>query len=409
MKNPRVFVVTFGLVALCFNPAFAADHLITGKVAVAKSGKLLKFVSKSKDNPGGVDFVIPAAGAGDPTQVGAISASSTRRRRAGDLTFNLDTYGWSALGGGAKGYKYKGAMPFRSTTSARSFCSSRKSSRPSARTTTRLFRSRRRSAAISASSSACRAAPPAPIIATAPSTAARTRRTKQRPSSARMHRFRRCVRTVVPTPTATVTATSDGNGHQHTDRHHHADGDEHVDSNEHAGRYRNSDGDSDADEHLDRSADEHRHQHQHGNGHAHEHADRHPDADRRLPVVARILHADAGRRRYAARRRPARLPVPGGWNNRSGCLAPVTRTASTTRSCRSPAASTLPSSACRPSTSPTSVRQTGCGVGRIDSNGGSDFTITEVGDTSSPTARATYRCQLHQRRRSNGAGRRGSR
>jgi hypothetical protein len=31
------------------------------------------------------------------------------------------------------------------------------------------------------------------------------------------------------------------------------------------------------------------------------------------------------------------------------------------------------------------VEQTGCGVGRIDSNGGSDFTITETGDTSSPT------------------------
>jgi hypothetical protein len=30
------------------------------------------------------------------------------------------------------------------------------------------------------------------------------------------------------------------------------------------------------------------------------------------------------------------------------------------------------------------VQQDGCGVGRIDSNGGSDFTITEVGDTSSP-------------------------
>src|SRR6185436_3161237 len=31
------------------------------------------------------------------------------------------------------------------------------------------------------------------------------------------------------------------------------------------------------------------------------------------------------------------------------------------------------------------VTQDGCGVGRIDSNGGSDFTISELGDTSSPT------------------------
>jgi hypothetical protein len=30
------------------------------------------------------------------------------------------------------------------------------------------------------------------------------------------------------------------------------------------------------------------------------------------------------------------------------------------------------------------VVQTGCGVGRIDSDGGSDFTITETGDTSAP-------------------------
>jgi len=31
------------------------------------------------------------------------------------------------------------------------------------------------------------------------------------------------------------------------------------------------------------------------------------------------------------------------------------------------------------------VSQTGCGIGSIDSNGGSDFTITETGDTSAPS------------------------
>jgi hypothetical protein len=31
------------------------------------------------------------------------------------------------------------------------------------------------------------------------------------------------------------------------------------------------------------------------------------------------------------------------------------------------------------------VQQTGCGIGKIDSNGGSDFTVTEVGDTSAPS------------------------
>ncbi|MGH7788621.1 MAG: hypothetical protein ACRERC_17250, partial [Candidatus Binatia bacterium] len=31
----------------------------------------------------------------------------------------------------------------------------------------------------------------------------------------------------------------------------------------------------------------------------------------------------------------------------------------------------------------TGITQTGCGVGRVDSNGGSDFTVSEIGDTSS--------------------------
>jgi hypothetical protein len=33
-----------------------------------------------------------------------------------------------------------------------------------------------------------------------------------------------------------------------------------------------------------------------------------------------------------------------------------------------------------------SVDQTGCGIGQIDSDGGSDFTVTEIGDTSAPNA-----------------------
>jgi hypothetical protein len=46
----------------------------------------------------------------------------------------------------------------------------------------------------------------------------------------------------------------------------------------------------------------------------------------------------------------------------------------------------------------TSVVQTGCGIGLIDSNGGSDFTITEVGDTSSPVV-----CSLPHAGCSNGS------
>jgi hypothetical protein len=44
------------------------------------------------------------------------------------------------------------------------------------------------------------------------------------------------------------------------------------------------------------------------------------------------------------------------------------------------------------------VEQTGCGVGVIDSDGGSDLTVTEIGDTSSPTL-----CNLPHPSCSNGA------
>jgi hypothetical protein len=44
-----------------------------------------------------------------------------------------------------------------------------------------------------------------------------------------------------------------------------------------------------------------------------------------------------------------------------------------------------------------SVTQTGCGVGQIDSNGGSDYTVTELGDTSdsSPTCNIPQICTVH--------------
>lgn len=45
-----------------------------------------------------------------------------------------------------------------------------------------------------------------------------------------------------------------------------------------------------------------------------------------------------------------------------------------------------------------SVVQTGCGIGLIDSDGGSDFTVKEVGDTSAPT-----RCGFSQPGCANGA------
>jgi hypothetical protein len=54
------------------------------------------------------------------------------------------------------------------------------------------------------------------------------------------------------------------------------------------------------------------------------------------------------------------VPFPGGFNAPVFCIPALTFT--------------------------VKVQQIGCGIGKIDSNGGSDFTVTEVGDTSAPNA-----------------------
>lgn len=83
------------------------DILIEGKLAVTKTGKVVKVVSKSD-----AGFPIPAPGSlEDPTIGGAeLQFFDTAAPGAGHVTFTLDASGWQGLGkpAGSKGFKYKG-------------------------------------------------------------------------------------------------------------------------------------------------------------------------------------------------------------------------------------------------------------------------------------------------------------
>ena len=94
-------------------------------------------------------------------------------------------------------------------------------------------------------------------------------------------------------------------------------------------------------------------------------------------------HPDGGRNARGGR--SDAVPLPPGGTIVQHVSAATGRPVSTTRSCLSPAASARRSSAFSRPQLQRAGHQDGCGVGRIDSNGGSDFTISEVGDTSSPT------------------------
>lgn len=104
----RVALLSLAAALIASGPAFAADNLIPGKIAVVKGAKLSKFVSKST-----VGFPLPVAGgAEDPTLNGAeIIMFDIVSGGAGEFTHSLPAAGWSALGDppGSKGYKYKGA------------------------------------------------------------------------------------------------------------------------------------------------------------------------------------------------------------------------------------------------------------------------------------------------------------
>ena len=84
------------------------DELIPGKVVVIKSGKLAKFVAKP---PTGMTFNLPGMNNFPSAEGATLRIFDTLPGGAGDVTFNLDDSGWTALGNppGSKGFKYKGS------------------------------------------------------------------------------------------------------------------------------------------------------------------------------------------------------------------------------------------------------------------------------------------------------------
>ena len=106
------FILTAAVLLWTSGAAWAADVLVAGQVAIVSSGKLIKFVAKSKQQPQETAFPIPAPGSGeDPTVAGAtIELFDTATPGAGFISFNLDAAGWSGLGNpaGSGGYRYMG-------------------------------------------------------------------------------------------------------------------------------------------------------------------------------------------------------------------------------------------------------------------------------------------------------------
>src|SRR5262249_48350542 len=81
------------------------DELIPGKIVLVKTAKLVKFVAKPATT-----FPLPDPSNNPATAGATIRFLDTVFHANGDFTFNLPAgAGWTALGGGAKGYKYKGA------------------------------------------------------------------------------------------------------------------------------------------------------------------------------------------------------------------------------------------------------------------------------------------------------------
>jgi len=106
---PGVFLV----VAVSIAPALAVDAPIPGKVAVIKTAKVAKVVAKNRPIAPTL-FPLPVAGSGDdPTLVGGtIEFFDTNFGGAGAISVNLAAAGWTALGSppGSRGYKFKGAV-----------------------------------------------------------------------------------------------------------------------------------------------------------------------------------------------------------------------------------------------------------------------------------------------------------
>ncbi len=102
MKRPFFLLAALGLLAFTPVRTFAAaDVLAGGKITVVKAGKLFKIVAKGA-------FPIPGV-ADDPTVGGGslhVFDTVSFPSGAGDHTYTLPAAGWKSLG--AKGFKYKG-------------------------------------------------------------------------------------------------------------------------------------------------------------------------------------------------------------------------------------------------------------------------------------------------------------
>ena len=112
MRNAAaLLLVMFVLVACVCNSASAIlepDEPIPGKVGIVKAGKLAKFVSKPA-----ATFPLPDPSNNPATAGATVRFFDTVPHANGDFTFSLPAGGaWTAIGGGAKGFKYKGTgMP----------------------------------------------------------------------------------------------------------------------------------------------------------------------------------------------------------------------------------------------------------------------------------------------------------
>ena len=81
------------------------DEPIPGKIGIVKAAKLAKFVAKPA-----TAFPLPDPSNNPSTAGATIRFFDTVFHANGDFTFNLPAGGsWTALGGGTKGFKYKGA------------------------------------------------------------------------------------------------------------------------------------------------------------------------------------------------------------------------------------------------------------------------------------------------------------
>jgi hypothetical protein len=110
-------VAVLGLVAAlaAHGIALGADEPIPAKIGLVKPDKLAKFVSKSKTG-----FPLPSGLGEDPTVQGAeIAFFDTAAGGGGTFTHALPAAGWTALGNpaGSKGFKYKGNSVGDSTCS----------------------------------------------------------------------------------------------------------------------------------------------------------------------------------------------------------------------------------------------------------------------------------------------------